>query len=105
MGAKEKQDKTQKDFDELHDACKIAEFHKNQASLDELRIELGKYGVNIKLADPVIDSDSVVIDGAPDDDKPEFVNTDNYDCRYKPVAPCQGANLELSNASQRELCR
>lgn len=65
---------------------------------------MGKFGVNIKLADPVIDSKDVKIDGAPDD-KPAFVDTDNYDCRYKPVAPCQGLNLEQSTASQRELCR
>jgi hypothetical protein len=27
--AKEKQDSTQKEYDELHDACKIAAFHDN----------------------------------------------------------------------------
>lgn len=59
---------------------------------------MGKYGVNIELTDPVIDSNDVVIDGAPDD-KPEFVNTDNYDCRYKSVAPCQGVNLDGITAS------
>ena len=38
-------------------------------------------------------------------DNGSSADTSNYDCRYKPLEPCQGRKLEESTDSQKEQCR
>lgn len=78
----------------------MAAFHDNHVKLEGLRSDLDRYGITIKLPDPVITNPDLPV-VTPD----EPVDDGTWDCRYKQMDTCQGIKLQNSTPTGKEMCR
>lgn len=89
-------DRADEDHIELLLECKTEAFHENQTRLEELRDELRLYGIIVDIG--ISAAEEFGPDGV-------VTGTENgripgYDCRYRQIPQCQGANIKNYNADQ-----
>jgi len=85
----------------------LGEFHDNSEKLEVLRETLKKrYGLKVITPPP-----SASLGVNPElEELEQFAGQDiddpeNWDCRFKQIAQCQGTSLQGMSASGREMCR